>query len=88
MVGGINSTHIFLEQDGNWEETITLDQRYDYYALSGGQLLAATSTEVHASDAVVKSKNIAQHKPLPLNGSIFFHLSYIMLLAYNCDQIQ
>jgi len=50
VVGGIISTHIFSDQDGKWDETITLDQRYDYYALSGRQLLAATSTEVHAFD--------------------------------------
>mmetsp|Transcript_9958 Transcript_9958/g.24359 ORF Transcript_9958/g.24359 Transcript_9958/m.24359 type:complete len:584 (-) Transcript_9958:126-1877(-) len=50
VIGGINKTHIFSDQDGFWEETFTLSQSYDYYALSSRNLLAATWNEVHYFD--------------------------------------
>jgi len=40
VVRGDNNTHIYSLQDDSWEETITLDESYDDYQLSGRTLLA------------------------------------------------
>jgi len=40
VVRGDNNTHIYSLQDGSWEKTITLDESYDDYQLSGRTLLA------------------------------------------------
>jgi len=48
VVGGENHTHIFSEQNGYWEETITLDKAYPYFSLSGRNLLAIAEHEVYS----------------------------------------
>lgn len=42
MISGSNDTHIFTEQDGSWEEAITLGQPYGSYQVSGRTVLAVT----------------------------------------------
>jgi hypothetical protein len=35
ILGRISNTHVFSEKNGIWEETITLNQSYDSYQLTG-----------------------------------------------------
>ena len=49
VVGGDDSTHIFtLAGDDNWEETITLDEAYDKYHVSGHYLFALKASSLHS----------------------------------------
>jgi hypothetical protein len=51
IVGGDNQARIFTEDNGNWAEAITLNQRYEiyeYYQVSGRTLLATSETSVYS----------------------------------------
>ncbi|KAL9183264.1 hypothetical protein ACHAXT_005051 [Thalassiosira profunda] len=51
VVSSSNQTHIFSQQpDGAWEETLTLDESYSHYQLSGRTLIAADQNEVYSMD--------------------------------------
>eukprot|EP00579_Thalassiosira_antarctica_P000992 CAMPEP_0201868280 /NCGR_PEP_ID=MMETSP0902-20130614/2233_1 /ASSEMBLY_ACC=CAM_ASM_000551 /TAXON_ID=420261 /ORGANISM="Thalassiosira antarctica, Strain CCMP982" /LENGTH=865 /DNA_ID=CAMNT_0048393607 /DNA_START=106 /DNA_END=2700 /DNA_ORIENTATION=+ len=47
VVGGQNKTYIFSEQNGYFEETLTLNQRYNSFQISGRSVIAATDKEVY-----------------------------------------
>ena len=50
VVGGDNQTYIYSLQDGDWVESITLDQSFDNYQLSGRNLIATNSDESEADE--------------------------------------
>ena len=53
VVGGVNKTHIYLQDnDGSWEKQLTFDNWYREYRLSGRNVLAAIYNETTNEDEV------------------------------------
>jgi len=50
VVGGDNQTYIYSLQDGDWVESITLDQSFDNYQLFGRNIIATNSDESKADE--------------------------------------
>jgi len=48
VIGGRNKTHVFSEQNGAFEKSLSLNQGYDSVQISGRSLIATTDEEVHA----------------------------------------
>ena len=63
VVGGDGFTHIFtLEGDGDWKETITLDELYGSYYISGRNILAQngdSAYSINIEDCIESSSNAA-----------------------------
>ena len=63
VVSGVNHTHIFSLEGSVWVETVTLDEWYDDYQISGRHLLATKGNEVHSFNIQHCKQNGPTFKP-------------------------
>ena len=63
VVGGMEQTHIFSEHNGDWGETITLEQSFDHYEVSGRNIIAVRGNKVFSYNIEDCTQEMPTGKP-------------------------
>ena len=83
VVGGSNRTHIFSEKSEYWEETITLEEAYDGYQVSGRNLLAWASTDLYAFNTEECAQAMPTQSPsISLSPTICYSIEITVVYDY------